>query len=169
MRLGNELTLSLPRAPSLLASTTTTSSLFPQTRTTHPWPRTSPGTPPPPCSRSLRPPRVWPGQLGQPQAEPSCPLGVHDSPGASPPLLLRRRRPPRRKSAGPRRPLLQIHVKGFAQEFEEREGSIYEVVTHMNSVYRGLFARIYFMRSIGSSVQCYFSFMAEMLKNHNKL
>jgi len=45
-----------------------------------------------PCRAALSPSHglAWPGQLGPPRAEPSCPLGVHDSPDA--PLLLHRHR-----------------------------------------------------------------------------
>jgi hypothetical protein len=36
---------------------------------------------------------------------------------------------------------------------------ICEVMTHLNSAYKGLFTRIYFVKSLGSLVQSHFSFM----------
>jgi hypothetical protein len=61
-----------------------------------------------------------------------------------------------------RPPLLPIRPEeeeDFAQQFEEREGLIYEVMTHLNSAYKGLFAGIYFVKSSGSPLQSHFSFM----------
>jgi hypothetical protein len=48
---------------------------------------------------------AWPSQLGPPGAEPSCPLGAHDFPGAPPPLPGHRRGHLRRNSELPTAPL----------------------------------------------------------------
>ena len=50
------------------------------------------------------------------------------------------------RSRGPSKPLLRLgeqeREKNFALEFEKREGSFCEVVTHVNSVQEDLFADV---------------------------
>ena len=60
-------------------------------------------------------------------------------------------------------------MKDLVQELGEREGPNYESCDSGNSTYKDLFAGIRFSEKLGSSVQIYFSFMAETLENHYKL
>ena len=77
----------------------------------------------PPTLRLL----AWPGQLGPPRAEPSCPLGARGPADAPPPLHHRRRASFGRQQQVRHAPLLLIPTRGLGLKFDKMEGSNCEV------------------------------------------
>jgi hypothetical protein len=91
--------------------------------------------------RRRNPPAVgsllaWLNQLGPPRAEPSCPLGAHNFPGAPPPLPGHRRGHLRRNSELPVAPLYNSRPGASYTNLTKGRGLSAESVTQMNSAIR---------------------------------